>query len=94
MDMFECSEPRYVKSFKAFSELESHLDIRDHCVKDKRQSETLYDKLRRDWVKMFTTAVNITEDVTCICTPGNQESVSASSPSDLAVRMSWALPKP
>ena len=41
IDMFECSEPGCVKSFKTFSEIEPHLDIGDHCVKDERQSETL-----------------------------------------------------
>ena len=72
--------------------LESHLDISDHCVKEERYSETLYDKLRRDWVGMFTTSVNITEDTTC--TSGNQQSVNASLLSDQAVGMGWALPKP
>ncbi|CAH3132859.1 unnamed protein product [Pocillopora meandrina] len=43
--MFECSEPGCVKSFQTFSELESHLDVGDHCVKDERPSETLNDKL-------------------------------------------------
>ena len=41
---------------------------------------------------MFTTSVNITKDATC--TPGYQQSVSASPPSDQAVSMGWALPKP
>lgn len=92
IDMFECSEPGCIKSFKTFSELESHLDIGDHCVKEERQSETLYDNLRRDWADMFTTSVNITKDVSC--TPGYQQSVSTSPPSDQAVSMGWALPKP
>ena len=92
IDVFECSEPGCMKSFRTFSELESHLDIGDHCVKEERQSETLYDKLRRDWVDMFTTSVNITKDGTC--TPGSQQNVGSSPPSDQAVRMGWALPKP
>lgn len=58
IDMFECSEPGCIKSFRTFSELESHLDIGDHCVKEERQSETLYDKLRRDWVDMFVSEHN------------------------------------
>ena len=41
IDLFECSEPGCVKSFKTFSEIEPHLDIGDHCVKDERQYETL-----------------------------------------------------
>ena len=90
--MFECSEPGCVENFKTFSELESHLDIGHHCVKEERQPETLYDKLRRGWADMFTTSVNITKDATC--TPSYQQSVSASPPSDQAVSMGWALPKP
>jgi len=49
-----------------------------HCGKEERQSETLYAKLRRDWVDMFTTWVDITKDATC--TPGYMQSVSASPP--------------
>ena len=71
IDMFECSEPGCMKTFRTFSELESHLDIGDHCAKEERQSETLYDKLRRDWVDMFTTSVNITKEGTC--TPGSHQ---------------------
>ena len=52
--MFECSEPGCVKSFQIFSKLKSHLDVGDHCIKDERPSETLYDKLRRDWADRFT----------------------------------------
>ena len=62
ISMFECSEPGCVKSFQTFSELESHLDVGNHCVKDERPSETLYDKLRRDWVDRFITSVNVTEN--------------------------------
>ena len=61
-------------------------------MKEERQSETLYDKLCRDWVGMFIMSVNVTEDITC--TPGNQQSVNGSLSSDQAVSMGWALPKP
>ena len=52
--MFECSEPGCVKSFQIFSKLESHLAVGDHCIKDERPSETLHDKLCRDWADRFT----------------------------------------
>ncbi|PFX12870.1 Protein sidekick-2 [Stylophora pistillata] len=65
MDMFECSEPGCVKSFQTFSELELHLNVGDHCVKDERLSETVYDKLRRDWAERFTTSVSITDEPQC-----------------------------
>ena len=41
---------------------------------------------------MFITSVNITKDATC--TPGYQQSLSASPPSDQPVSVGWALPKP
>ena len=71
IDMSECSEPGCIESFQTFSELGPHLDIGDHCVKEVTQSETLYDKLRRDWVDMFTTSVSVTKDATC--TPASQK---------------------
>ena len=80
-----------MKSFNIFSELESHLDIEDHPVKEERKG-TLCDNLRREWVDMFTTADNITEDAPCA--PGKQQNVSGSTPSDEAAAMGWALPKP
>lgn len=64
LHLFECSESGCVKSFPTFSELESHLNVGDHIIKQARKdSKTLYDKLRRNWVERFTTAVNITEDM-------------------------------
>lgn len=87
MDIFECSEPGCVKISQNFSELESHLDIEDDCVKEKRQMETLYDKLHRDWVDRFTTSVNITEDAPCA--PSIQQSVS-----DQIKLSVWAGPYP
>ena len=95
IDMFECSEPGCYKSFQTFSELESHLDIGDHHVREESQSETLYDKLRRDWVDMFSTSVNITKTTKdATSTPDYQQSVSASPLLDQAVNIGWALPKP
>ncbi|PFX15422.1 hypothetical protein AWC38_SpisGene20354 [Stylophora pistillata] len=38
--------------FKKFSELESHLDVGSHC-QILRNSDTVYDKLRRDWAEKF-----------------------------------------
>ena len=91
LDIFECKEPGCEKSFQNYSELESHLDIGDHSVKDE-QKETLYDKLRRDWVERFTTAVSITEDEACPTTNVANE-LESSSPNN-AVQIGWALSKP
>ncbi|XP_068684474.1 uncharacterized protein [Montipora foliosa] len=90
IEIFECSEPGCVKSFQLFSELEAHLDVGDHCVEAERQSETLYDTIRRDWVERFTTTVNITENEPC--EPVHQ-SESEPAPTTSCVIMGWALTK-
>ena len=62
--LFECSEPGCVKSFPTISELESHLNVGDHIIKQERKdSEILCNKLWPDWLTRFTTAVNITKDM-------------------------------
>ncbi|CAH3179941.1 unnamed protein product [Porites lobata] len=84
----ECWEPGCVKRFPIFSELESHLNVGDHIIKQARKdSKTLYDKLRRNWVERFITAVNITEDMPSTSSHDPR-------PSDPAVCMGWALAKP
>ena len=56
-DLFLCSEPGCQMVFKKFSELESHLDVGEHC-EERGVSETVYDKLRRDWAEKFLTVDN------------------------------------
>ena len=73
-------------------ELESHLDVGDHCVKDERPSETLYDKLRRDWADRFTTSVNVTENEPS--EPNIRQSENVSIPALHTVIMGWALHRP
>ena len=41
--------------FKKFSELENHLDVGEHS-QVRRNSDMVYDKLRRDWAEKFRTA--------------------------------------
>lgn len=44
--------------------MESHLNVVDHIIKQERKdSETLHERLWHDQVERFTTAVNITEDM-------------------------------
>ena len=38
--------------FKKFSELENHLDLGEHS-QVRRNSDTVYDKLRGDWAEKF-----------------------------------------
>ena len=48
--LFFCSEPGCRMVFKKFSELESHFDVGEHR-QERGGSETVYDKLRRDWAE-------------------------------------------
>ena len=52
--LFSCSEPGCNMVFKKFSELENHLDVGEHS-QVRRNSDTVYDKLRRDLVEKFRT---------------------------------------
>ncbi|XP_022799302.1 uncharacterized protein LOC111337286 [Stylophora pistillata] len=92
MDIFECSKPGCVKSFQTFSELELHLNVGDHCVKNERLSETVYDKLRIDWAERFTTSVSITDEPQC--ENSTHQVVRDSIPPGNTISMGWALPKP
>ena len=51
--LFYCSESGCQMVFKAFSELQSHLDVGDHSNVEKPGKFTVYDKLRRDWASKF-----------------------------------------
>ena len=52
--LFPCSEPGCHMVFKKFTELENHLDIGKHG-RVHRSSETVYDKIRKDWAEKFLT---------------------------------------
>jgi len=52
--LFSCTEPGCKMMFKKISELESHLDVGEHR-QERGGSETVYDKLRRDWAEKFLT---------------------------------------
>lgn len=73
---------------KKCSELESHLDIGDHSLEEERR-ETLYDKLRKDWVERFTTTVSITDKACAPIVANEDESVSPHN----SVQMGWANPR-
>ena len=51
-DLFACSEPGYNMVCKKCSELESHLNIGEHCH-IRRNFDKAYDRLKRDWAEKF-----------------------------------------
>ena len=57
--VFDCHEPGCGKSFDTLSDLELHLDVGNHQSSTHRPKENLYDSLRRDWAKQFSTITNL-----------------------------------
>lgn len=92
--IFPCSEPGCQMVFKKFSELESHLDIGEHSQLH-RDSDTVYDKLRRDWAAKFLTVDNDEETSRAPVAHSDERRhrhEADSSSSDL--QPGWALHKP
>ena len=92
IEMFECWEPGCVQSFQTFSELESHLNIGDHYMKEDKKGKTPYNQVRMDFADMFTRTVKITEEAACARST-QQTAPESSSPSQIDY-LGWALPKP
>ena len=82
--LFFCPEPGCQMVFKKLSGLESHLDVGEHR-QERGGSETVYDKLRRDWAKKFLTVDNNKETSRTLLAHSDEHS-------DLQV--GWALQKP
>ena len=80
--------------FKKFCELESRLDYGEHRQVHKR-TETVYDKLRRDWAEKFLTVDNKEETGSALVAHSNEQrdkNKASGSWSDL--QLGWALHKP
>ena len=91
---FICSEHGCQIMFKKFCELESRLDYGEHRQVHKR-TETVYDKLRRDWAEKFLTVDNKEETGSALVAHSNEQrdkNKASGSWSDL--QLGWALHKP
>ena len=80
--------------FKKFSELENHLDVGEHRQVHKG-TETVYDKLRRDWAEKFLTVDSKEETGSALVAHSNEQrdkNEASGSCSDL--QLGWALHKP
>ena len=51
--LFECPEPGCSREFSTAEELEDHMHFGQHDKTSCATSESLYDKLRRDWAENF-----------------------------------------
>ena len=53
--LFECVFPGCTQVFEFFSDLEQHLDVGKHTSNQEtmKKSESLYDKIRKDWATKF-----------------------------------------
>ena len=90
--LFFCSEPGCQMVFEKFSELESHLDVGEHHQVH-RASETVYDKVRRDWAKKFLT-VDEETGCTLVAQSDQRRDKHEASGSCSDLQLSWALHKP
>ena len=52
--LFHCLEPGCKLSFKSFNEYDLHMVVGDH-TNTSEGTESIYNKVKRDWAKMFTT---------------------------------------
>ena len=89
--LFECPEPGCQKVFKSFCEIEMHAEIGNHG--NRPISESIYDRMRREWAKRFSTIDPVQADGSTsgsgIC---SSEETTDTPPSDLS--QGWALSKP
>ena len=90
------SEPGCNMGFKKFSELENHLDAGEHS-QVRRNSDMVYDKLRRDWARKFH-AVDKDEEIRSVPIAVGEErhekNETGRSPQCSDLQTGWALHKP
>ena len=80
--LFECPDPGCARTFKSVEDMELHVSVGQH-------TESVYDKLKRDWVEKFSSLTIIeARSETTTTERGSGEP----SPSDLS--QGWALYKP
>ena len=84
--LFECSEPGCNYVFNSFDELELHREIGTHSRFI--NNESVYDTLRREWAKKFTTIDNTSS------TQPFQPSAESLKTGITDLQMGWALSKP
>ena len=97
--LFYCSEPGCQMVFKAFSELQNHLDVGDHSNVEKPGKLTAYDKLWREWATKFQTVDTWTTDASSSTESDPQSRQLRSrqkqtNASHCDLHIGWALHKP
>ena len=88
--LFSCSEPGCNMVFKKFSELENHLDVGEHS-QVRRNSDTVYDKLRRDWADKDEEIRSVPE---AVGKESHEKNETGRSPQCSDLQTGWALHKP
>ena len=95
--LFYCSEPGCQMVFKAFSELQNHLDVGDHSNVEKAGKSTVYDKLRREWATKFKTVDTWTTDASGSTESDHRQLRSGQKQTNAShcdLHIGWALHKP
>ena len=94
--LFSCSEPGYDMVVKKLSKLENNLDVDEHSQVH-RNSDTVYDKLRRDWEEKFHT-VDKDEEIGSVPVAVGEErhekNETGRSPQCSDLQTAWAVHKP
>ena len=88
--LFECSFPGCTQAFDLFSDLELHLDLGKHTTNSalRETSESLYDKIRKEWAAKFAAVDVALKQSAATLTASSAESAKAQ-----PLQMGWAISK-
>ena len=85
--MFPCNEPGCSSEFSTYGELEDHMQLGQHGTKESQES--VYDRLRRQWISKFS-ALTLEPETSTVSNDTRQQSKVSNGPPSKG----WALQKP
>ncbi len=92
-ELFVCPEQDCDSAFDSFSQLELHIEIGVH--EGRRQNETNYDTLKRDWAEKFAGIDSYkTREQKQNTSRNREDNLTRANSSFLPLEMGWALAKP
>ena len=88
--LLECSFPGCTQAFDLFSDLELHLGLGKHTTNSalRETSESLYDKIRKEWAAKFASVDVALKQSAATLTASSAESAKAQ-----PLQMGWAISK-
>ena len=92
-ELFVCPEQDCDSVFDLFLQLELHIEIGVH--ERRRQNETYYDTLKRDWAEKFASIYSYkTREENQNTSRNREDNLTRTTSSFLPLKMGWALAKP